>query len=259
MINVTFDLRNFEYFLLILVRIASFVFVAPMFGQKGVPNQVKIGLSFFVTVLLYNFIERPELVYADVIGYAVLVLKEGITGLLIGFAASICSSIVIYAGSLIDMDIGLSMATQFNPTMNFETTVSGDLYYYSVMLLLVASNFHTYILRAACDSFLVIPVGHTVFRNDALLEGMMTYMMDLCIIGFRIFLPFFAVIMILNCILGIMAKLAPQMNMFAVGMQLKVLVGFTVMFLTAFMIPNIADFIFTEVKKMVVLFIEGMY
>lgn len=259
MINVTFDLRNFQYFLLILVRIASFIFVAPIFSQRGVPARIKIGLSFFVAVLLYNVLERPELVYADVIGYAVLVLSEGITGMLIGFAAAICSSIVIFAGSLIDMDIGMSMATQFNPSMSFETTVSGDLYYYGAMLVLLASDFHSYILRAACDSFLVIPIGKTQFQGEHLLGAFTQYMGDIFSIGFRIFLPFFAVIMILNCILGIMAKLAPQMNMFAVGMQLKVLVGFAIMYLTAFMLPNIADFLFREVKKMVVLIIEGMY
>ena len=65
--------------------------------------------------------------------------------------------------------------------------------------------------------------------------------------------------MILNCILGILAKVAPQMNMFAVGMQIKILVGFGVLFLTISLLPGIASFIFTEMKKMMVLFIEGMY
>jgi flagellar biosynthetic protein FliR len=65
--------------------------------------------------------------------------------------------------------------------------------------------------------------------------------------------------MVLNCILGIMAKVAPQMNMFAVGVQLKVLVGLTVIFLTIFLVPNIANFIFREIKTMVGMVIESMY
>ena len=79
------------------------------------------------------------------------------------------------------------------------------------------------------------------------------------LIGFRIFLPIFACMMILNCILGILAKVAPQMNMFAVGMQMKILIGLGVLFLTVSLLPGIASFIFTEMKKMMVLFIEGMY
>ena len=65
--------------------------------------------------------------------------------------------------------------------------------------------------------------------------------------------------MILNCVLGIMAKVAPQMNMFSVGIQLKILAGLIVMFLTIFLLPSIANFIFREIKTMVVMVIEGMY
>ena len=257
--NIVFSLNNFEYFLLILVRIASFIFIAPIFGQNGIPRQIKIGLSFFISIFMYNIVEYPTLNYGGIIGYSILVLKEGITGLLIGFAANICSSIVLFAGNTIDMDIGLSMATEFNPDMGTESTLTGSLYYYLVLLLLVSSNLHTYLIRAIADSFTVIPIAGQKFAWDHLLNTMIRYMGDLFVIGFRIFLPFFACIMVLNCVLGIMAKVAPQMNMFSVGMQLKVLVGFIVLFLTVFLLPSVADYIFSEIKTMVKLIAEGMY
>ncbi len=259
MVNLSFSLDNFEYLLLILVRISTFVFVAPFFGQSQIPGRVKIGLSVFVSLILYNVVERPVLDYTSVIGYAVFILREGITGLLIGFSANICNSIVLFAGNIIDMDIGLSMATEFNPEINSETTITGNLYHYFTMLLLIVTNMHLYVLRAIGDSFSVIPIGGAVFEWDSLLSTMTRYMGDICVIGFRIFLPFFACIMILNCILGIMAKVAPQMNMFAVGIQMKVLVGFCVLFLTIFLLPDVTNFISSEMKKMVVLIIEGMY
>jgi flagellar biosynthetic protein FliR len=259
MVDVSFSLDNLEYFLLVLVRISAFVYIAPIFGHSAVPSRIKIGLSFFVALLLYNVIPHPELAYESVIGYAVVVVKETITGLLIGFVANICSSIITFAGNIIDMDIGLSMATEFNPEMSTEVTISGNFYYYLVMLLLIVSDMHTYVLRAACDSFYLIPVGGAVFETDNLLATITKYMTDLCVIGFRIFLPVFACIMVLNCILGIMAKVAPQMNMFAVGVQLKVLVGLTVIFLTIFLVPHIANFIFREIKTMVGMVIESMY
>ncbi|MBQ3030300.1 MAG: flagellar biosynthetic protein FliR, partial [Agathobacter sp.] len=62
-----------------------------------------------------------------------------------------------------------------------------------------------------------------------------------------------------NCILGVMAKVAPQMNMFSIGIQLKIIVGFVVLFLTIFLFPSVSDMVFDEIKKMVVLFVEGMY
>ena len=232
MINYSFSIANFEYFLLILVRIASFVYIAPFFGDNAVPARVKTGLSAFVALFMYNIIERPELS---------------------------CNSIVIFAGNLIDMDIGLSMATEFNPSMNSETTVTGNFYYYVVLVLLLVSDMHTYLIRAVCDSFSVVPLGGAQFQFDNMLSTMTKYMGDMFVIGFRIFLPVFACMMIMNCILGIMAKVAPQMNMFSVGIQLKIIAGFIVLFLIVYLIPNIANFIITEIKTMVVSIIDGMY
>lgn len=259
MIDFSFSLIDFEYILLITVRIASFVFVAPFFSQRGVPSQAKIGLSFFIAIILFNVVPPPEKVFTGVLGYGVAVLNEGITGLLIGFSAYICNSIVIFAGNIIDMDIGLSMAQEYNPDMSMQITSTGNLYYYLIFALFIASGMDRYLLRVACDSFYVVPIGGAVFEWDSLLLSMTTYMGDLFVIGFRIFLPVFAVIMIMNCILGVMAKVAPQMNMFSIGIQLKILVGFLVLFLMIFLFPNVADMVFDEMKKMVVLFIEGMY
>ncbi len=259
MIDLSFLLIDYEYILLILVRIASFVFVAPFFSQGGVPAQAKIGVSFLTAIILYNVVPKPTLDYVGVMGFGVTVLKEGITGLLIGFAANICNSIVVFAGNIIDMDIGLSMAQEFNRDMATQTTVTGNLYYYLVFAMLLATNMHHYIFRAVCDSFYVVPIGGAVFDWDSLLVSMTTYMGDLFVIGFRIFLPFFAVIMIMNCILGIMAKVAPQMNMFSIGIQLKILAGYIVLLLTIFLFPSVSDMVFDEIKKMVVLFIESMY
>ena len=83
-------------------------------------------------------------------------------------------------------------------------------------------------------------------------------MADYVMIAFRICLPMFAVMILLNALLGILAKVAPQMNMFAVGMQMKVLIGLSLLFLTMTMLPGIADFIYTEIKTMIVAFVEAM-
>lgn len=260
MVNYEFSLYTFEYFLMILVRVASFVSVAPFFGMNNTPNRVKIGLSVFTSIIIYEVLmPKSPLEYSGVIEFAIIVLKEGITGLLIGFAANICNSIVLLSGKIIDMEIGLSMMNVFDPTSKGQVAITGMFYNYLIMLLLIITNMHHYILRALIDSYQVIPVNGTVFHWDSLLESMTMYMTDLMIIGFRIVLPIFATSMILNCILGIMAKVAPQMNMFAVGIQLKLLLGLTILFVTIVLLPNISNFIFTEMKKVIVSVIEGMY
>lgn len=260
MVNLEFSLYTFEYFLMILVRIASFVFIAPFFGMNNSPGKVKIGFSVFVALLVYQVILPKEtLEYSGVFDLAAIILKEGITGLLIGFAANICNSIVLLSGKIIDMDIGLSMAQVFDPVNNTTSGISGNLYNYFILMLLMVTNMHHYILRAIIDTYEIIPVNGAVFDWEHLLVSMLTFVTDLMVIGFRIVLPVFACIMILNCVLGILVKVAPQLNMFSVGMQLKVIVGLVVIFLTIGLLPDISNFIFKEMKKMMVLFIEGMY
>ena len=259
MVDYSFSLLTFEYFLLILVRISAFVSVAPFFGMQNTPVRLKAGLSVFISLLLLQIVPKESLGYTGIVGYSIIVVKEGITGLLIGFAANICNSIILLAGNLMDMNIGFSMATEYNPQMRTQASVNANFYSYLVMLLLVVTNMHHYILRAVTDSYHLIPVNGQVFQWDHLLQGMVTYMIDSFVIAFRIILPVFACIMILNCILGIMAKVSPQMNMFAVGMQLKVLMGLLVMFLAIDLFINVSDFIFDEMKKIIVYMIKGMY
>ncbi|MEG0805181.1 MAG: flagellar biosynthetic protein FliR [Lachnospiraceae bacterium] len=259
MITFDFNLQTFEYFLLILVRLTAFVYVAPFFGMPNTPRKVKVGFSFMVSILLYQIISpKTELPYVGVLSYGVMVVMETITGLLIGFAANICNSIILLTGKLIDMEIGLSMSTEYDPMTRTEVSVVANMYNYFIMLLLIVTYMHHYIFQALVDSFTVIPLGEPRLQWDHLMESMLQYMGDCFVIAFRIFLPVFAVVLILNCILGILAKVSPQMNMFAIGIELKLLVGFFVMFVTIFLLPDIANFIFKEMKTMIVLFMQGM-
>ncbi len=259
MFNAAFSLQTFEYFLLILVRIATCVFAAPFFNTRGIPSRTKVGLAGCIAILLTGVLPEQDLVYTGVLEYGVIVIKEGITGLLIGFSASICNSIVLFAGRLIDMEIGLSMAQEFNPMTQMTESLIGNLYNYLVMLLMLVSNMYHYPLRAICDSYQLIPINGQVFQWDYLMQGMISYMSNLVVLGFRIILPVFACMMVLNCVLGIMAKVSPQMNMFAVGMQLKVLIGLVILFFAVSLISGVADSVAREMKKLVVYVVKGMY
>ena len=178
MVNLSFSLVTFEYFLMIVVRVASFVAVAPFYGTNNTPRRVKIGFSVMVAILLFQILERPALDYEGVFGFAVIIIREGITGLLIGFAASVCNSIILLAGNMIDMEIGLSMATEYDPMNNTQVNITGQLYNYLLLLLLIATDMHHYILRAVVDSYKLIPVNGQVFQWDHLFQSFLTYMTD---------------------------------------------------------------------------------
>ena len=192
------------------------------------------------------------------IGYTIIVMKEAVTGFLIGFGANLCTAVVSFAGQIADMEMGLSMASLFDPATKQQTTITGVYYNYMVLLLLMISGMHRYLLKALAETYELISINGVVFHDDALLQALITFMGDYIIVGFRICLPIFAVMIILNAVLGILAKVSPQLNMFAVGIQLKVLVGFCVLFVTTAMLPDAAGFIYEQMKRMVVSFVRVM-
>lgn len=259
MVNLSVSMSELEYFLFVLMRIASFVFVAPFFSTKGVPNNVKIGLSVFVTYIMYSF--GPEHIYPEyntILGFVTVVLKEVSVGLLIGLAAQLCTSIVLFAGRIVDMEVGLSMANVFDPTTNEQASITGALMQYGVMLILYTTGLHRYLLKALLETFILIPVGGAVIDTDRLLESLIVFLSDYIVIGFRICLPVFASITLMNIVLGLLAKLAPQMNMFSVGIQLKLLAGLSVIMVTITLLPDVCNFITTQMQQMIVSMVEGM-
>lgn len=258
MLDYTFTYADLEYFLLILVRVTCFVYIAPFFSMSNTPRNVRIGLSFFVTILLYQAVPRQAIVYDTLLGYFVIVMKEVVTGLLIGFAANLCTSVVSFAGHIADMEMGLSMASLMDPATRNNSTITGIYYNYMVLLMLMASGMHRYLIKALAETYTLIPVNGAVIQSDVLLSSLLKFMTDYIIIGFRICLPIFAVMIILNAVLGVLAKVSPQLNMFAVGIQMKVLVGISVLFLSTAMLPGAADFVYTQMKHMVVTFTEAM-
>lgn len=259
MIEFSFSLHDLEYFLLIFTRVSCFVYISPFFGMSNTPARVKVGISFFTAMLLYETLTPANaVVYDSIMEYALIVMKEAVTGLLIGFGANICTSIVNFTGSIIDMETGLSMVSLMDPMTKQSTSITGVYYQYIIMLLLIVTGMYRYLLGALADSFLLIPVNGAVFHTDLLLNAMIKFLGEYITIGFRICLPVFCVILLLNAILGVLAKVSPQMNMFAVGIQLKILVGLAVLLLTTSMLPGAANLIFTEMKRMIVSFVGGM-
>lgn len=258
MIDYSFSYGDLELFLLIFVRVASFVYIAPFFSMSNTPLRVRVGLAFFISVLLYQTGPEQEVVYDTLIGYTIIVMKEAVTGFLIGFGANLCTAVVSFAGQIADMEMGLSMASLFDPATKQQTTITGVYYNYMVLLLLMISGMHRYLLKALAETYELIPINGAVFHDDALLQALITFMGDYIIVGFRICLPIFAVMIILNAVLGILAKVSPQLNMFAVGIQMKVLVGFCVLFVTTAMLPDAAGFIYEQMKRMVVSFVRVM-
>ena len=244
---MSFTIENMEYCLMVIARVSAFVMTAPFFNYNSIPARMKAAISIMLSILVIQIHPPAAISYTGMIGYSILVVKEIVVGLILGFMCNLCMHIVNFAGQLMDMEMGLSMANMFDPATNVQITVTGNIYNYFMMLLLVVTNMHYYIIRAVFDSFAYFNVGEAVYRGS-LKDIMVDFMVNYFIIAFRIVLPIFCCMLIINVVLGVLARAAPQMNMFVVGIQIKVLAGLAMLVVLVQTLPTVSDFIFSEMK-----------
>lgn len=240
-----------------LVRVACFISIAPVFGHNSLNTRMKISIAFFVSLILYQVVDVSLPVYSDVLGYSTLVLEEALVGLLLGFVAGLSMKALAIAGEFIDREIGFSMATTFDPNQGM-VTITGELYDKIVCLVIMISNLHYYILSAAAQSFELVPVGRIVLNPDLIYTSLVQFIVQVFMIGFRIAMPVFLGATMLNVILGVLAKSSPQMNMFAIGMQLKVFVGLFLLAVCIMFVPNIANYIMERMRDMIQTILGGL-
>lgn len=252
-----FTVEYLEGMVLVFVRIASMMFAAPFFNSRNFPRRLKAAFAFFLTLIAINVVDYQSIQYFGGINYACLVLQESITGLLLGIASGFCLYILNFAGHMIDMEIGFSMAMEFDPTTNVQSTISANIFTQCFIMIFVVSDMHYFLIDTIYDTYQLIPVGGINLKGD-LLSVMSVYIADYFIIGFRIILPIFSCILVINIVLGILAKVAPQMNMFVIGMQLKVFVGLFLLFIVMGFLPSVSDFLFEEMQTLTKLFVQIM-
>lgn len=252
MIEKTFSLYHLEYYLAILVRVMGAIAFAPIFGNMTVTRKVRIILGIAVAYAMFAVNPYVSLGYTTFIEYTVILLKELVIGLTLGFTTNITLSIINMAGQFIDRELGFSMVSNFDQTFNTETTITAEFYSMLVMIVMLCTNMHYFILSALADSFELIPLGQVIIDGGSLYDTMVQYMIDYFLIAIRISLPVMISIMLLNVVLGVLAKTAPQMNMFSVGIQLKIFAGFAVMFATISFIPNVTEFVYNQMQDIVV-------
>ena len=248
MIEQSFSIMHLEYYLAIFVRVMGAMAFAPIFGNQAVTRRVRVFIGIACSLVVFTANPYTPLGYSTFLEYTLLLLKEFVVGITMGFLSNITLTIINAAGQFIDREIGFSMVSDFDQTMNTEITITAEFYNMLVMLIMLCSNMHYFILSALSDSFQLIPLGKVTIDTGTLYDTMIA---DYFIISVRIALPVMISIMLLNVVLGVLAKTAPQMNMFVIGIQLKIFVGFAVLLVTIGFLPNITEFIYKEMQTVV--------
>lgn len=219
------DVGQLLTFLLILTRVSGVFFLAPVLGSRNIPPQVKIGLSLMTSIALFPFVKSPDLA-TTISGfeYAMLLAKELSAGAIIGFTATMVFMGFLLAGQILDFQMGFGMVNVIDPLSNISISIMGQFKNLLAILVFLAINGHHYLLTALAKSFDLVPLTAFSF-SPSLTNNFIDMVVDMFVIGLKIGGPAIGVLFITELALGIMARTVPQMNVFIVGIPLRIGIG----------------------------------
>lgn len=221
------------------VRILALFSSAPLFYHKAIPKRLKVALAVIITLIL-----APTLPAATgEPGY--LLVQQLLVGLSIGLGLQLMFAAFAIAGDLLGLQMGLSFASFIDPQNSTDTPLIGSFLALIATLVFLAMNGHLMIIAGIAESFHVLPVG-TNSTSAADWHALALLGAEMFRVGLHLALPVLATMLILNLALGVLARAAPQLNIFAVGFPATILIGLVAF---ALIMPMTGPFIETALQR----------
>ncbi|MBM7644370.1 flagellar biosynthetic protein FliR [Scopulibacillus daqui] len=245
-------------YLLVLVRLASFFVTMPIFSYRTIPARVKVGLAALLSLIATTtMLHHPPEVAIDTF-YLLLIIKESIVGLAIGFVAGLLIYAVQMAGYYIDVQMGLSMANAINPENGVTTPLTGQFLNVLALLLMLALDGHLMLINGILDSFRMIKINEL---SVPLLQGstahfIVNVFLKMAGISFQMAMPILACLFLVDVALGIVARTVPQVNVFVVGFPLKIIVSFALLLMIMPMFFTLFHTIFELMEEAVSIYMQ---
>jgi flagellar biosynthetic protein FliR len=215
-------------FLFPLARIMGMLASAPFFGNRAQPARIRLIAGLVITVALVPALPAaPPIPAGSWIGLAVLA-QQIVIGLLLGFTLRIAFAAIDLASELIGMQMGLSFAVFYDPQHGGQTPVLAEFLGLLTTLIFLAMNGHLLVLQVLAESFRLLPVGTTPLGAGGF-AAFLAWSSTLFTAGLLLALPLIAALLIANLAMGVLARVAPQLNIFAVGFPVTLLAGFVVL------------------------------
>jgi flagellar biosynthetic protein FliR len=218
-----------------LFRVAAMVSASPVFGTRSVPTKVKIMTSLAITSVLVPILPTPVV---DVLSPLALliILQQILIGLIIGFTVQLVFSAVITGGQIVAMQMGLGFSLMVDPQNGSQSPVLSQFYIVMVMLIYLAINGHLVLLEVLAESFKSMPISAQGLVADDFMQ-VVRWGTNIFAGGLAISLPAIASLLVVNIAFGVMTRSAPQLNVFAIGFPITMLLGFSLVMVT---LPNIS-------------------
>lgn len=227
--GIPFNVDQVIYFFLIFVRISTIIALLPVFGSSSIPFQLKVGFSLLLSVILFNTVKFTGIDPASMsIGlFALLVIKEVMVGLAIGFVSMFLFTAVQFGGMLIDNEMGFGFVELADPFTDEPITVLGQFQVILFTLLFLCFNGHYFMLLAVQKSFELVPLMGVNLSEGKMLVHVTTLISNVFVLALKFSAPVYVTLFLTELSLGVVARTVPQINIFFVGMPLKIAIGLT--------------------------------
>lgn len=203
----------------------------PVLGTRTVPMRVRVALAAFIAFAAQPSLPVQPLVALDSPLAVTLVVQQVLIGVALGFAVRVVFSAIEFAGEVIGLQMGLNFAAFFDPLSAGTVTATSRFFGTLVAWLFIVMNGHLLIIGALIQSFTTFPVGPEPFAFLRATQPQ-TWGAEIFRTGLWIALPLVAMLMLVNLVLGIISRVAPQINVFAVGFPITLGVGLLGMLVT---------------------------
>jgi flagellar biosynthetic protein FliR len=234
--NLGFTETEIVPFFASLMRVGGLFMIIPIFGDSTIPPMVKIFLSFTINMVVFPIAAArglgPAMAAANSdFGITVLIVKEAVVGLTLGFVAKIFFDGLTFAFGHIGNQMGFNMASAYDHHTEANMPVISHMIMIFATMLFLALNGHHMFLKALVQSYQVVPIGGLVI-SKSLVGYVLETSAQVFWIAAKLSAPMALMIFLINCAFGIVAKAVPQINVFVVSFTINILAGFLVISLS---------------------------
>lgn len=250
--------RYVDVLLIIFVRIIGAIAFLPIIEESKVPRIALAGFGLGISLSVFFNIDVSVSYYEpNLLSYTILIVKETVVGLVMGFVVKIFFQIYPFVGSLLSMQGGLGMSMVMDPTAGTQSTIIGRLYNLGLGAFFVLSGGYHWFIHTLVQSFELIPINQEVFGPNIvvhMIDSISLYFE----LGLKLAMPIVSVILVVDFAMGILARTVPQMNMFVIGIPLKMLIMFILMVVTIQVISEYNTIIIENLVNTLMNIVQGM-
>ncbi|MCU0578150.1 MAG: flagellar biosynthetic protein FliR [Desulfobacterota bacterium] len=222
---LNWTLQQFQSFAIVLIRVASILFLMPLLGTRYVPVLVKVGLALVISLILLPLVAvEVQGRLFEPAGFVFYLIAELMIGLCLGLAVKLIFAGIQLAGEFLGYQMGLAMASLIDPQSGLNTTVVAEFNYLAGLLLFLALDGHHWFFKALVESFREIVPGGWQMKT-----GLYHYLLQLSgkmfVVAVKLAAPVTAIILFTQIALGLTAKMVPQINLLMASFPLTIGLG----------------------------------